>query len=87
MRTCLLAKEKKSTLKKDKDKEKDKDKDNDKDTKQNQHFCYILQKVGKPHLCNYVGYTVNFGRRIRQHNSSYGAARDSPRTAARGSFW
>ncbi len=33
-----------------------------------QHFCYILQQVGKPHLCNYVGYTVNFGRRIRQHN-------------------
>ena len=68
MRTCLLAKEKKSTTTKDKDKDRDKDRDRDKEIKNNQHFCYILQQVGKPHLCNYVGYTVNFGRRIRQHN-------------------
>lgn len=62
MRTCAERKKNKDDLKRDTSasaKEK---------TKENQHFCYILQQVGKHHLCNYVGYTVNFGRRIRQHN-------------------
>jgi predicted GIY-YIG superfamily endonuclease len=34
------------------------------------HYCYILQQIpvkGKKSL-NYIGYTVNYGRRIRQHN-------------------
>lgn len=34
------------------------------------HYCYVLQQVepkGKVSL-NYVGYTVNYNRRLRQHN-------------------
>lgn len=34
------------------------------------HYCYILQQVepkGNKSL-NYVGYTVNYNRRLRQHN-------------------
>lgn len=33
------------------------------------HYCYILQQKEKEYkLLNYVGYTVNVKRRIRQHN-------------------
>lgn len=32
------------------------------------YFCYILQQKDKPNSLNYVGYTVNYTRRIRQHN-------------------
>jgi predicted GIY-YIG superfamily endonuclease len=38
-------------------------------SKENTHYCYILQQMNKPQLCNYIGYTVNFKRRIRQHNN------------------
>jgi predicted GIY-YIG superfamily endonuclease len=30
------------------------------------HMCYIIKSVNSPHV--YIGYTVNFERRIRQHN-------------------
>ena len=33
------------------------------------YFCYILQQKDKPNSLNYVGYTVNYTRRLRQHNS------------------
>jgi predicted GIY-YIG superfamily endonuclease len=32
------------------------------------YYCYILQQDNKINSLNYVGYTVNFNRRIRQHN-------------------
>lgn len=32
------------------------------------YYCYILQQDNKVNSLNYVGYTVNFNRRIRQHN-------------------
>lgn len=32
------------------------------------YYCYILQQDNKLNSLNYVGYTVNFNRRIRQHN-------------------
>lgn len=31
------------------------------------YFCYILQQKDKPNPLNYVGYTVNYTRRLRQH--------------------
>ena len=33
------------------------------------YYCYILQQKDKPNSLNYVGYTVNYTRRLRQHNS------------------
>ena len=35
--------------------------------KQNKHYCYILQQKQKTKSLNYVGYTVNYNRRLRQH--------------------
>ena len=32
------------------------------------YYCYILQQKDNPKSLNYVGYTVNYNRRIRQHN-------------------
>lgn len=32
------------------------------------YYCYILQQKDKPNPLNYVGYTVNYNRRLRQHN-------------------
>jgi predicted GIY-YIG superfamily endonuclease len=32
------------------------------------YYCYILQQTDRINSLNYVGYTVNFNRRIRQHN-------------------
>ena len=65
MRTCSLTKE---NRKEKKTQGVDIGTSRQDQKKRNQHFCHILQQDGKPHLCNYVGYTVNFGRRIRQHN-------------------
>lgn len=44
--------------KKEKEKEPEKEKKN---------YCYILQQENKKKSLNYVGYTVNYNRRIRQH--------------------
>lgn len=38
----------------------------------NSHYCYIMQRVDKSNIHNYVGYTVNLERRIRQHNGLIG---------------
>ena len=32
------------------------------------YYCYILQQKDNPNALNYVGYTVNYNRRLRQHN-------------------
>lgn len=32
------------------------------------YYCYILKQVGVINSLTYVGYTVNYERRIRQHN-------------------
>lgn len=32
------------------------------------YYCYILKQVGILNSLTYVGYTVNYNRRIRQHN-------------------
>ena len=39
-----------------------------KEEKTKTYFCYILQQKDKLNSLNYVGYTVNYNRRIRQHN-------------------
>lgn len=46
-----------------------------KEKKEHKHYCYILQQTKRPepntnlrHPLNYIGYTVNYNRRIRQHN-------------------
>lgn len=39
-----------------------------KEEKTKTYYCYILQQKDKPNSLNYVGYTVNYNRRIRQHN-------------------
>lgn len=38
--------------------------------KDKKHYCYILQQseIGDKKSLNYIGYTVNYNRRIRQHN-------------------
>lgn len=51
------------------------------------HYCYILELVGDPRF-NYVGYTVNMARRIRQHNGELvGGARITSRKADLGHRW
>lgn len=32
------------------------------------YYCYILQQKDNPNSLNYIGYTVNYTRRLRQHN-------------------
>lgn len=34
---------------------------------QKKNYCYILQQTNKIKSLNYVGYTVNYNRRLRQH--------------------
>lgn len=68
---CPSNKKKKKNDKVDDDDDEEKEDENKEDIKVNgrkSHYCYILQQIGKPHLCSYVGYTVNYDRRIRQHN-------------------
>ena len=36
--------------------------------KNKEYYCYILKQVGIFNSLTYVGYTVNYSRRIRQHN-------------------
>jgi len=38
------------------------------ETLNKKYFCYILQQTDIISSLNYVGYTVNYNRRIRQHN-------------------
>ena len=35
--------------------------------KEKKYYCYILQQSNKSKALNYVGYTVNYNRRLRQH--------------------
>lgn len=51
------------------------------------HFCYILELIGDPRF-NYIGYTVDMTRRIRQHNGDLvGGARITTRKSSIGKFW
>jgi predicted GIY-YIG superfamily endonuclease len=39
-----------------------------KEEKPKKYYCYILQQKDNPRSLNYIGYTVNYTRRLRQHN-------------------
>jgi predicted GIY-YIG superfamily endonuclease len=69
-RTCkVLEPEIENKKEKEKEKEIKIKKESKKESNQEKlYYCYILQQDNKLNSLNYVGYTVNFNRRIRQHN-------------------
>lgn len=36
-------------------------------SKEKKYYCYILKQTNMPNALNYVGYTVNYNHRLRQH--------------------